>query len=121
MAVERKRNIKPLSFTKINLYQTCPLNYKLQYVDGLKPKEKWYFSFGSTVHLCAEYFFRVKVPPPPTLETFLLFYEENWLSEGYESAEEEENYKVYGREILTRRRGHTKAKKGNRYRLSESA
>jgi putative RecB family exonuclease len=83
------------------MYQTCPLQYKLQYIDGLKPKEKWYFSFGSTMHLCAEYFFQVKVPPPPTLEELLQFYEQSWRPEGYESAEEEVNYKAYGQEILT--------------------
>ena len=83
------------------MYQTCPLQYKLQYIDGLRPKERWYFSFGSTIHLCAEYFFQVKVPPPPTLEELLQFYEQSWRPEGYESAEEEANYKAYGREILT--------------------
>ena len=96
-----RRNIKPLSFTQISSYQACPLRYKLQYIDRLKPKDKWYFSFGSTMHLCAEFFFRVRVPPPPTLEELLQFYEQNWRSEGYESAEEEASYKAYGREILT--------------------
>jgi len=43
----------------------------------------------------------VKVPPPPILEELLRFYEENWRSEGYESPEEEANYKAYGRELLT--------------------
>ena len=41
------------------------------------------------------------MPPPPTLEELLQFYEQNWRPEGYESAEEEANYKAYGREILT--------------------
>lgn len=83
------------------MYQTCPLCYKLQYIDGLKPKDKWYFSFGLTMHQCAEYFFQVRVPPPPTLDELLQFYEQNWRSEGYESAEEEANYKAYGKEMLT--------------------
>jgi len=43
----------------------------------------------------------VKVPPPPILEELLRFYEENWRSEGYESPEEEANYKAYGRKLLT--------------------
>jgi putative RecB family exonuclease len=94
--------VKPLSYTQISLYQTCPLSYKLQYIDGLKPKDKWYFSFGSTMHLCTEYFFKVKVPPPPSLEALLDFYETSWISQGYESAEEEAKYRAYGREILTR-------------------
>ncbi len=94
--------MKPLSYTQISLYQSCPLCYKLQYIDGLKPKDKWYFSFGTSLHLCAEYFFKVKVPPPPSLDELLQFYEQNWLSGGYESAEEETKYKAYGREILSK-------------------
>jgi len=94
--------MKPLSYTQISLYQSCPLQYKLQYIDGLKPKYKWYFSFGSTLHLCAQYFFKVRVPPPPSLEELLQFYEGSWISEGYESAEEEANYKTYGSEILSK-------------------
>jgi putative RecB family exonuclease len=94
--------MRPLSYTQISLYQSCPLCYKLQYIDGLEAKEKGYFSFGTTMHDCAEYFFKVKVPPPPTLEQMLDFYERHWLSEGYESAEEEAEYKAYGRELLTK-------------------
>ena len=94
--------MNPLSYTQISMYQACPLQYKLQYVDGLKPKDKWYFSFGSTLHLCAEYFFKVRVPPPPSLNELLDFYESNWLSEGYESVEEEAKYRAYGREILAK-------------------
>jgi len=94
--------MKPLSYTQIALYQSCPLCYKLQYIDGLEPKDKWYFSFGTTLHLCAEYFFKVRVPPPPSLDELLQFYEASWLSEGYESAEEEARYRDYGREILSK-------------------
>lgn len=94
--------MKALSYSQISLYQSCPLCYKLQYIDGLEPKEKGYFSFGTTMHDCAEYFFKVKVPPPPSLEEMLAFYERRWLSDGYESAEEEAEYKAYGREMLTK-------------------
>jgi len=94
--------MNPLSYTQISQYQSCPLCYKLQYIDGLKPKDKWYFSFGLTIHACAEYFFKVKVPPPPSLDELQEFYEANWLSEGYESAEEEAKYKAYGWEILSK-------------------
>ncbi len=94
--------MRSLSYTQISLYQSCPLCYKLQYIDGLKPKDKWYFSFGTTMHACVEHFFKVKVPPPPSLDELLQFYENSWLSEGYESAEEESRYRAYGGEILTK-------------------
>jgi putative RecB family exonuclease len=97
-----ERNIRPLSYTQISLYRQCPLSYKLQYIDGLKPPEKWYFSFGNTLHSCAEYFFRIVAPPPPSLEELLQFYDENWVSDGYVSLEEEARYREYGKEILTR-------------------
>ena len=94
--------MRPLSYSQISLYQSCPLHYKLQYIDGLKTKDKWYFSFGTTLHLCAEYFFKVRVPPPPSLEKMLKYYEKIWLSAGYQSAEEEAKYKDYGRQILAK-------------------
>ncbi len=93
--------MRPLSYTQIELYRQCPLSYKLQYIEGLKPKDKWQFSFGSTLHKAAEYFFRVKLPQPPSLESLLAYYEKNWLSEGYASHEEEAGYRKYGKEILT--------------------
>ena len=94
--------MKPLSYSQISLYQSCPLCYKLQYIDRLETKDKGYFSFGTTMHACAEYFYKVKVPPPPSLEELLEYYDRNWLSAGYESVEEEESYRAYGREMLTR-------------------
>ena len=94
--------MRPLSYSQIALYQSCPLNYKLQYIEGLKPKDRWYLSFGSSLHQCAEFFFKVKTPPPPSLERLLGHYEKNWISDGYESPEEEAGYKEYGRQILSR-------------------
>ena len=54
------------------------------------------------MHQCVEYFFRARVPPPPSLDELLQFYGQNWLSAGYESTEEETKYKTYGREILSK-------------------
>ncbi|MCJ7605340.1 MAG: PD-(D/E)XK nuclease family protein [Dehalococcoidales bacterium] len=73
----------------------------MQYIDRLKTKDRGYFSFGTSLHSCVEHFFRVKTPPPPSLDEMLAFYERSWLSEGYESPEEEANFKEYGREILS--------------------
>lgn len=93
--------MKPLSYTQVSRYRTCPLWYKLQYIDKLKPKVRFYLSFGDIIHQCAEYFYKVPVPPPPSLEKLLQFYEKNWISQGYESTEQEGQYKDYGRKLLT--------------------
>jgi putative RecB family exonuclease len=93
--------MKPLSYSQISLYLSCPLCYRLQYVDGLKRKEKHYFSFGSTLHNCVRYIFQAGLPSV-SLDELLQFYGENWQSEGYRSPVEEEEYRRQGREILTR-------------------
>ncbi|HEX7475240.1 MAG TPA: PD-(D/E)XK nuclease family protein, partial [Dehalococcoidales bacterium] len=92
--------MRPLSYTQISRYRTCPLWYKLQYIDKLKPKERFYLSFGDVIHQCAEYFFKVPVPPPPSLEKLLGFYAANWISAGYETPEQEQQYKEYGKKLL---------------------
>ena len=74
----------------------------MQYIERLRTKPRWYFSFGSTIHSCVERFFKVNTPTPPSLEELVDFYEQNWISTAYESEEEEASYKAYGREILTK-------------------
>ncbi len=54
------------------------------------------------MHSCVEYFYRVGTPHPPSLEELLQFYEQSWISQGYESPEEEARHKEYGRDILSR-------------------
>ena len=54
------------------------------------------------MHSCVERFFKVPTPTPPSFEELLQFYEQNWLSRGYESPEEEARYKDYGKDILKR-------------------
>lgn len=93
--------MRPLSYSQISTYEQCPLLYKLQYIDGLKAKDKWYFSFGTSIHRALEYFYHVSVPVPPSLYNLLVYYEANWLSDGYESVEEEEKYRAFGKGILT--------------------
>jgi len=49
------------------------------------------------MHSTVERFFRVKTPPCPTPDELYAIYEQEWLSEGYESPEEETRYKEYGK------------------------
>jgi hypothetical protein len=41
--------MRPLSYSQISLYQSCPLCYRLQYIDRLETKDRGYFSFGTTI------------------------------------------------------------------------
>jgi len=92
--------MRPISYSQISTYQSCPLSYKLQYIDRLERKAKWYFSFGDTLHKCAEYFFKAKLASYPTLEDLLKFYDASWKSEGWASIEDETAHMAHGEQIL---------------------
>lgn len=92
--------MRPLSYSSISTYNQCPLLYKLKYIDGKKEKKKFYLSWGKSLHSALEFLYGVKAPPPPAIAEVMEYYEKNWLTEGYESAEQEEKYRSYGRKIL---------------------
>ncbi len=92
--------MRALSHSAIGMYLDCPLRYKLAYVDGLETEEKYYFSFGSSLHKALAFFYDVKVLHPPSLEDLLKFYEDNWEKEGYEDENQEKEYFEYGKQIL---------------------
>jgi len=89
-----------LSYSAISTYRACPLQYKFIYIDKLKRLPKPYFSFGSSLHKAAEYFYSGMFTTPPTLDELLKYYEENWESEGYESEEDEKKHFELGKKIL---------------------
>ena len=52
------------------------------------------------MHRCAQYFFRESRKGPPSLEEFLAFYDQAWISSGYYSTTKEVADKEIGRAIL---------------------
>jgi len=96
--------LKKLSYSAISTYQKCPLSYKYLYVDRLPTKPSHYLSFGNSIHSALEFFYRVDKdkPEPYSLEELLGKLDRVWLTEGYESAALEQEYKDKGRMILSR-------------------
>ncbi|MDX6769286.1 MAG: PD-(D/E)XK nuclease family protein [Elusimicrobiota bacterium] len=93
---------RPLSHSSISLYAECPQKYKFKYVDKVPEKPRHFFSFGQSVHTALEYFYGVTTPVPPTLEAVLAHYREKWVSAGYKSEEQEQEYFELGRGIIAR-------------------
>jgi RecB family exonuclease len=89
-----------LSYSAISTYLNCPLQYKLQYLDGLPTLPSPALSFGSSLHSALEWLYSVPTPDPPPLPGLLEHLESCWVSEGYESAEEEARYFLQGRSTL---------------------
>ncbi|MCI4369607.1 MAG: PD-(D/E)XK nuclease family protein [Thermoplasmata archaeon] len=118
----------PLSYSSVRTYLECPQRWKFLYVDHLSEAPRGYFSFGRTVHSVLEELVRPLVVPTArrtasgesqrTLddwkgpgaapaaralmgkEELLSAYARLWVSEGYNSPEEEARYRKLGEEIL---------------------
>ncbi|HZD60778.1 MAG TPA: PD-(D/E)XK nuclease family protein [Anaerolineae bacterium] len=90
-----------LSYSAISTYQKCPLSYKFQYIDRIPTKPSHHLSFGSSIHSALEFFYRVEVPEPCSLERLLDELDTVWLRDGYGSEVLEQEYKEKGRSILT--------------------
>ncbi len=100
--------MRPLSHSSISTYEQCPLKWKLHYIDKIPEEPKPYFTFGSVMHDVMEYFYvekengKIKGPrfSAPPVNELLAYYDSIWSSEGYESPEQEENYRQLGEKII---------------------
>ncbi len=108
--------MRPLSYSSISTYEQCPLKWKLHYIDRIPEEPKPYFTFGTVMHDVMEYFYvekengKIKGPrfSAPPLNELLSYYASIWSSEGYESPEQEENYRKLGEKIIEEyRREHS--------------
>lgn len=92
-----------LSYSKMSMFQMCPREYRMLYVErrGLKPKH--FFSLGLTVHESLEDFYQYEgFEKQPSLSHLLGLYEKRWISKGWPSPEEERKTFEEGRQWLTR-------------------
>jgi len=89
-----------LSYSAINTYLNCPLQYRFQYVEGRPGLPSPSLSFGSSLHSALEWLYSVPTPDPRPLTDLLDCLESCWVSEGYASPEEEARYFYQGRSTL---------------------
>lgn len=78
-----KGGLLAFSYSKMSLYEECPLKYKFKYIDKIKEEPKYYFSFGSSVHTALEFLYSVKNPPFPTAEEVCEAFRQDWRSKSY--------------------------------------
>ena len=73
-----------LSFSSINAYRSCPLQFKFRYVDGL-PEETVSASlvFGSAIHSCLQFHYEELLAgnPAPDVDMLLYVYQDHWRRE----------------------------------------
>ncbi len=93
-----------LSFSRIAIYNECPLRYKYIYIDKLPTEARSYFSFGNTIHKVLEKFYHpeenFKKKDKAPLEYLMELLEKYWISEGYKTENQENKAKEEAKKIL---------------------
>ncbi len=114
-----------LSYSQISTYQQCPLKYKFRYIERRPSKPSPHLDFGNTIHNTLKEFHQnfdlrkastlrsnptsngMSAPDEywgpsngASLEDLLNLYEKNWLAQGYESQEQEEEFRREGERML---------------------
>ena len=82
-APAKKDGLLAFSYSKMSLYEECPLKYKFKYLDKIKEEPKFYFAFGSAIHSALEFLYSVKNPPFPTIEEVCEAFRAEWNSKSY--------------------------------------
>src|SRR3989339_29872 len=92
-----------LSYSQIDKYETCPLQYKCAYVLRIPTLPNSALSFGSTIHDTLRDFHTKKTfDKNVTYEDLMEMYKNNWQPLGYLEAEHREQRFEDGKDILRR-------------------
>lgn len=90
-----------LSPTKIATYLECAVKYRYIYLDKIGRfylRARPYYSFGSTLHQVLQSFHAEGAAQ--TVEQMTQKYEQTWIAAGYETSQQEEEYRAVGAEIV---------------------
>jgi len=85
------------------MYLECPQEYKFHFVDELGSvyrQDRPYFSFSESVHWALAKFFLTDNLEERTLSNLQKYLEDNWLSKGFASKEEESDWKSQAYSLL---------------------
>jgi DNA helicase-2/ATP-dependent DNA helicase PcrA len=97
-----KLPINYLSYSQIDIFNTCPLQYRYRYLQRIPVPPSAAQSFGDAIHKALFSFYKIaKEGKNPTKEDLLRLLDENWSSLGFASKAHEEKMKRQGREMLS--------------------
>ncbi|MGC9048980.1 MAG: ATP-dependent helicase [Patescibacteria group bacterium] len=107
------------SFSQLRAFETCPLQYKFNFILRIPCRGKATFSFGQTIHDTLYKFFQRYLEKKtaiqnklfsqqltqinadlPSLDELLKIYQECWIEDWYQDASQQEKYKKLGERSL---------------------
>ena len=93
------------SYSRMDMFRTCPMRYKFRYVDKMKERPKGFFFFGSAIHSALEFLYKGDSPVFPSVEQVCAAFMEFWKSkplqqQGFRNAEEADRKRDEGIEML---------------------
>ncbi|MCX6726023.1 MAG: ATP-dependent DNA helicase [Candidatus Shapirobacteria bacterium] len=104
MSVQANRQIQPLnylSYSQIETFKTCPLQYRYRYLQRIPVSPSSAQSFGDTIHkTLKEFCQRIKDGGKLTEKDLLNILNINWSSSGYASKAHEEKSKERAKKML---------------------
>ena len=96
-----RQPISYLSYSQIETFTTCPLQYKYRYIIRIPVPAKASLVFGDTIHRTMKAFYEmVKTGKHPTEHMLLNIYDNCWSSVGFGEKRYEEKMKKQGERIL---------------------
>jgi DNA helicase-2/ATP-dependent DNA helicase PcrA len=97
-----KPKITYLSYSQIQIFDMCPLHYKLQYLLRIPSPPAASLSFGTSVHAALRAFYESYIYKEPVpIKQVEAMLQAHWINAGYKSKEHEEAMLQQGVTVLT--------------------
>lgn len=94
--------LKNFSYSQIETFFTCPLQYRYQYIQNIPITQQANESFGISIHKTLEIFYKKFINNKNlTLKNLLEIYHKSWVPIGYSSSNHERRMKEEGEKMLT--------------------
>ncbi|MDD2807562.1 MAG: UvrD-helicase domain-containing protein [Patescibacteria group bacterium] len=110
---------KKFSYSQLRAFSTCPYHYWLEYILKIPQPGKNFFSFGSSLHLTLQEFFKLVIErasvgqpdlfgeskkneskPLVTFNELIDIYQRSWIDDWYHNRREHDEYKENGKAAL---------------------
>lgn len=96
-------HLKNFSYSQLEAYNMCPLQYKYQYLLKIPTPANAAASFGDSIHKALQKFYQIFIlDNTANMDTLITAFEELWVPLGYSSLAHQDRMKKEGKDMLAR-------------------